>query len=118
VIRFTALEQQRGQQRWRRIADAFRDWVADLKAQPSPSPRDELNVPPSADQLAAAVSRLPPRQSEILHLVFQHELTLSDSAAVMGISVGSARQHYERAKKRLRQELSVELRSHLCNHAS
>ena len=72
---------------------------------------------PTADELSAALARLPARQAEILHLVFQEELSVSDSAIVMGVSVGSARQHYERAKKRLRQELSGCIRSTDCDHA-
>lgn len=118
VVRFTALEQRRGQQRWRRMAEAFRDWVAALGEGSPESPITELAPPPDAGQLAAALARLPPRQAEILHLVFQQELSVSDSAAVMGISVGSARQHYERAKKRLRQELAAGLRASPCDHAS
>jgi RNA polymerase sigma-70 factor (ECF subfamily) len=116
VVRFTALEQRRGQQRWRRMAEAFRDWVAALGTGSPEQPVADLAAPPDADQLAAALGRLPPRQAEILHLVFQHELSVSDSAAVMGISVGSARQHYERAKKRLRQELAADSRAPLCDH--
>jgi RNA polymerase sigma-70 factor (ECF subfamily) len=37
-----------------------------------------------------------------LHLAFYQQLSLSEAAEVMQITVGSARQHYERAKKRLR----------------
>jgi RNA polymerase sigma-70 factor (ECF subfamily) len=118
VVRFTALEQRRSQHRWRRLAEAFRDWVEALSEGSPEPPATNLAAPPDAGQLAAALSRLPPRQTEILHLVFQHELSVSEAAAVMDISVGSARQHYERAKKRLRQELAAELRASRCDHAS
>jgi DNA-directed RNA polymerase specialized sigma24 family protein len=40
--------------------------------------------------------------------VFYQELTLSEAAQVMNISIGSARQHYERGKKRLRELLDCE----------
>ena len=53
--------------------------------------------------LLAAVKTLSRRQQEVLDLVFNHELTLREVAEVLSISEGSARQHYERAKGRLRE---------------
>ncbi len=47
---------------------------------------------------------------EVLHLVFYQGLTLEESAAVVGISAGSARTHYERGKARLRELLAEERR--------
>ena len=118
VVRLTALERRRGQQRWLRIGETFRDWIEAVSAGPTEIASEEFAVTPDADQLATALAQLPARQAEVLHLVFQNDLSLSEAAAVMGVSVGSARQHYARAKKRLRALLSAEGAATICNHAS
>jgi RNA polymerase sigma-70 factor (ECF subfamily) len=55
-----------------------------------------------------ALARLPARQRETLHLAFYQDLSLSEAAEVMNVSVGSVRRHYERGKKRLRETLDRE----------
>ena len=71
---------------------------------PSPSPPPDA----SADRarIIAALQKLSPRQREVLELVFYHDHSVEEAAGVMGVSVGSARQHYDRGKTRLAELLT------------
>lgn len=53
-------------------------------------------------RLVQAMAKLPGRQREVVHLVFYEELTIEQAAEVIGVTLGTARVHYERGKQRLR----------------
>jgi RNA polymerase sigma factor (sigma-70 family) len=51
---------------------------------------------------------LAPRQREVLDLVFYRDLSIAEAATVLGVSLGTARVHYERGKATLRRELGMD----------
>ncbi|MEP6495731.1 MAG: RNA polymerase sigma factor [bacterium] len=59
-------------------------------------------------ELIAALGQLSARQRDVLHLVFYQDFTIASAADVLGVSVGSARVHYERGKAQLRRILKNE----------
>jgi RNA polymerase sigma-70 factor (ECF subfamily) len=103
VIRRTAQERRR-----RRLVRAlalgrWRELVAG--SAPPASPEADAEQGERAAAVRAALRSLPRRQREVASLVFYHELAVDEAAAVLGLSVGSARQHYHRAKAALRARL-------------
>jgi RNA polymerase sigma-70 factor (ECF subfamily) len=103
VIRRTALERFRWKRTRERLLSMFR-----LEPQAEASVDERIARSETAQQLLRALNVLPSRQREVLELVFYHDLTIEQSAQTLGISLGSARVHYERGKKRMLRLLSEE----------
>src|SRR5438128_12440587 len=106
VIRKTAITEQR-----KRLLRVLKSTAA---SNPTPEGNSFAAEPAAAlerserqRKFQTALERLPARQREALHLVFYEDLSLREAADVMGVSIGSARQHYERGKKHMRESLDT-----------
>jgi RNA polymerase sigma factor (sigma-70 family) len=102
VIRRTAAQRRR--QRWMR-ALALDRWRTRRADPPASDPEQLASRSEAARRLRDCLRALPGRQRDLLHLVLYQDLSLEEAAQVVGISVGSVRTHYHRAKIRLRQLL-------------
>lgn len=58
-----------------------------------------------AVRVRRAIRQLPRRQRDLLELVIDAEFTIEQAASVLGISLGTARTHYHRAKQSVRRRL-------------
>ena len=89
--------------RFRRIASRLR--LVQLAA-----PTDDASIvypvePAEHQPLWQAVQKLPQRQRDVVELVFCRDMTIEEASRVMGVSTGTARVHYDRAKKALKERL-------------
>jgi RNA polymerase sigma-70 factor (ECF subfamily) len=99
VARRVAASRRRRRSIWGRILRV------DLAHQPAPeAPPDPENATAAEERSARvrkALAELEGRQLQMVTLVFVEGLTIEESAHVLGISLGTARTHYHRAKQRL-----------------
>lgn len=96
VIRVTASERRRKRMRRRLL-------LRENLAGNVPSVRADEGISIESARLRSALTVLPNRQREVLHLVFYSDLSIREASEVMGVGLGTARVHYERGKKRLRE---------------
>lgn len=90
--------------RYRRIASRLRL----LQSAAQATTDDAVHpVEPNENTLVwAAVQALPQRQRDIVELIFCRDMTVEAASAVMGVSTGTGRVHYDRAKKALKAKLA------------
>ena len=103
VIRRTAAEHRRWRALWRLRSTSLAN-----RADPAADPSRVLAESDSSARLISTLAMLPERQRQVIHLVFYQEMTIAEAADVLGISLGTARTHYERGKERLRDLLQLE----------
>jgi len=107
VIRNCAAKEMRRQM----IRRVFLLRHEDEQAPPSGGmvPGASLEMAEFQNAFEQALNKLPRRQREVLHLVFYEGLTIRAAAQVMGVSLGAARQHYERGKSKLREQFGSQV---------
>ncbi len=103
IVRHTAAEARR-RERWGRWLPLV--GLSATARDGRPDSATALVRSEDSRRLELALGQLPARQREVLHLVFYQDLTIAEAAEVLGVSLGTARTHYERGKAALREMLT------------
>jgi RNA polymerase sigma-70 factor (ECF subfamily) len=88
IIRYTAIDQLRQHSKVVSLDDSYE--VEDFK--------EEIDQ----TDYQAIIQLLPKMQKEVILMVFYHQMTIEQSAEVLQIALGTARTHYDRGKKKLK----------------
>jgi len=92
--------------RWRRARRSLESLVRLAASAAQAEAFVEPAMPAENARVLAALRALPKRQQQVLELVFYRDLSIAEAAGVLGVSLGTARMHYERGKTTLRERLS------------
>ena len=106
VVRNVAADGRR--RRWLHEVALGRGFGRAQQADSVPGAAELLESKERGARVRHALSRLAVRQREVLELVFFQGLTIEEAALVMGVALGTARVHYQRAKLRLLATLDPE----------
>jgi RNA polymerase sigma factor (sigma-70 family) len=106
VIRRTATELRR-RRAWRTVL--LDRWRSRQSApRPASDPETEADRSRRHVRIRRALGSLSDKQRQVLELVFYHDLSLRETAEVLGLRLGTARTHYQRGKQALRDRLREE----------
>lgn len=99
-----AVVQNLSRSRYRRIASRLR--LATAIAGETEHSTEMAKCAETNSSLWSAVQNLPQRQRDIVELVFCRDMTIEAASTVMGVTKGTGRVHYDRAKKALRKQMN------------
>jgi RNA polymerase sigma-70 factor, ECF subfamily len=99
-----AVLQNLAKSRYRRIASRLK--LAKSVASETVTEEAAPSEPGTNPEVWSAVQALPQRQRDIIELVFCRDMTIDAASEVIGVTSGTGRVHYDRAKKALRERLN------------
>jgi RNA polymerase sigma-70 factor (ECF subfamily) len=93
--------------RWNAVASRRRNFWLSLIMEPIDQSLPDTSSPHEllSPTLSSVLTLLSPQQRQLAILVFEHDFTLEEAAKAMDLTIGTARQHYSRAKEKLRTAL-------------
>lgn len=103
IARRVLANQARSQRRWARLLMR----VAERAEPDTPPAADPYGTEEAGDGLTAALAQASDADRELLRLAYWDDLSRSDIATVLGISVGAVDTRLHRARQRLRQRLAT-----------
>jgi RNA polymerase sigma factor (sigma-70 family) len=89
IIRYTAIDELRKAGKVISLSDSY----------------DPIEIQEEVDSTdyEGIIKHLPEMQREVILMVFYHQMTIAQSAEILQIGLGTARTHYDRGKKKLKE---------------